>query len=175
MLRKSVVVFTALIITILLSSCGGSTIAPAVPAADIAKTAAETNYHTCTLSVRCDTILLNMTNLKPEKAELVPKDGVLFFSQSAGFYEGENVFILLQREMKQAKIHMEFVNTPVYESAYIKGINNLYEFDCGELSGWTYQVNNLFPDYGPSQYQLQTGDIVEFVYSCDLGRDVGKN
>ena len=132
----------------------------------------ETAY-TCTLSVRCDTILENIGWLDPEKVELVPEDGVVFPSQEVTFYEGESVFNVLQREMKKAKIHMEFVNTPMYNSAYIEGINNLYEFDCGELSGWMYKVNDWFPNYGCSRYQLKDGDLVEWVYTCDLGVDVG--
>ena len=101
--------------------------------------------YTCTLSVRCDTILDNMDWLNPEKVELVPEDGVIFPSTQVTFYEGENVFNVLQREMKKAKIHMEFSDTPMYNSAYIEGINNLYEFDCGEQSGWMYSVNGWFP------------------------------
>lgn len=128
---------------------------------------------TCTLSVRCDTILKNISWLDPEKVELVPEDGVIFAAQKVTFYEGESVFNLLQREMKKNKIHMEFMNTPIYNSAYIEGIHNLYEFDCGELSGWMYQVNGWFPNYGCSRYQLKEGDVVEWVYTCDLGRDVG--
>lgn len=128
---------------------------------------------TCTLSVRCDTILKNMKYLDPEKVELVPKDGIIFPAQKVTFYEGESVFNVLLREMKKNKIHMEFQNTPIYNSAYIEGINNLYEFDCGELSGWMYKVNNWFPNYGCSRYQLKQDDVVEWVYTCDLGRDVG--
>lgn len=128
---------------------------------------------TCTLSVRCDTILKHMAWLDPEKAELVPGDGVILAEQTVSFYEGESVFNLLVREMKRNKIHMEFENTPIYHSAYIEGISNLYEFDCGELSGWMYKVNDWFPNYGCSRYQLQPGDKVEWVYTCDLGADVG--
>lgn len=128
---------------------------------------------TCTMSVRCDTILQNMDWLDPEKAELVPKDGILFAEQTVTFYEGESVFNLLLREMKKNKIHMEFENTPLHNSAYIEGIGNLYEFDCGELSGWLYSVNGWFPNYGCSRYQLQEGDRVEWVYTCTLGVDVG--
>lgn len=128
---------------------------------------------TCTLSVRCDTILNSLDWLDPEKAELVPKDGVIYAEKTVIFYEGESVFNLLLREMKQNKIHMEFVNTPIYNSAYIEGIANLYEFDCGELSGWMYKVNGWFPNYGCSRYQLCDGDKVEWVYTCDLGEDVG--
>lgn len=128
---------------------------------------------TCTLSVRCDTILRNMSWLDSEKTELVPADGVLFAEKTVTFYEGESVFNLLLREMKRNQIHMEFVNTPIYNSAYIEGIGNLYEFDCGELSGWMYKVNGWFPNYGSSRYRLQEGDKVEWVYTCDLGVDVG--
>lgn len=129
--------------------------------------------HTCTLSVRCDTILDNLDWLDPEKVELVPEDGVIFPETEVTFYEGESVFNLLQRELRKAGIHMEFSDTPMYNSAYIEGISNLYEFDCGELSGWMYKVNDWFPNYGCSRYQLQEGDIVEWVYTCDLGIDVG--
>lgn len=128
---------------------------------------------TCTLSVRCDTILDNIEWLAPEKAELVPEDGVIFPEQSVVFYEGESVFNLLLREMKKNKIHLEFENTPMYNSAYIEGIGNLYEYDCGELSGWMYKVNGWFPNYGCSRYQLKAGDKVEWVYTCNLGKDVG--
>ena len=130
---------------------------------------------TCTLSVRCDTILQNIAWLDKEKVDLVPKDGVIFAEKTVTFYEGESVFNLLVREMKCNKIHMEFENTPIYNSAYIEGIANLYEFDCGELSGWMYRVNDWFPNYGCSRYQLKAGDKVEWVYTCDLGADVGGN
>lgn len=132
-----------------------------------------TKPYTCTLSVRCDTILDNMKLLDKEKHELVPEDGVILAAVTVTFYEGESVFNVLRREMKRNKIHMEFVNTPIYNSAYIEGINNLYEFDVGELSGWMYKVNGWFPNYGCSRYQLKDGDIIEWVYTCDLGRDVG--
>ena len=130
---------------------------------------------TCTMSVRCDTILKNIAWLDKEKIELVPKDGIIYAEQTVTFYEGESVFNLLVREMKRNKIHMEFENTPIYNSAYIEGIANLYEFDCGELSGWMYKVNGWFPNYGCSRYQLNEGDKVEWVYTCDLGADVGGN
>lgn len=128
--------------------------------------------YTCTLSVRCDTILDNISWLDKEKMELVPEDGVIFPVTEVTFYKGESVFNVLHREMKKAKIHMEFSNTPIYNSVYIEGINNLYEFDCGELSGWMYKVNNWFPNYGASRYQLKDGDVIEWVYTCDLGVDL---
>lgn len=99
---------------------------------------------TCTLSVSCETILNNMDKLDKNKVGIIPENGVILAEKTAVFYEGENVFNLLSREMKKNKIHLEFVNTPIYNSAYIEGIANIYEFDCGNLSGWMYKVNGKF-------------------------------
>ena len=135
-------------------------------------TVSDTEY-TCTLSISCATILDNMELCNKEKRELVPEDGWILKPMTVTFYEGESVFNILQRTCKQQKIHMEFENTPIYNSAYIEGINNLYEFDVGNTSGWMYKVNGWFPNYGCSRYQLQNGDVIEWVYTCDLGDDVG--
>lgn len=129
--------------------------------------------HTCTISVSCATILDNMAWLTPGKEELVPEDGWILQPTTVTFYEGESVFNVLLRTMKQNKIHMEYCDTPMYNSAYIEGINNLYEFDCGELSGWMYEVNGWFPNYGCSRYQVADGDVINWVFTCNLGIDVG--
>lgn len=128
----------------------------------------------CTLSVKCDTILSNTDKLKKEKLGFVPNDGVIYPEKEVVFYENESVFNVLLREMKQNRIHLEYVKTPAFGSVYIEGINNIYEFDCGDLSGWMYKVNGEFPSYGCSQYTLKDGDRIEFVYTCDLGKDVGE-
>lgn len=77
--------------------------------------------------------------------------------------------------MRHEQIQMEFQGAKdnAYASAYIQGINYLYEFSCGNLSGWMYRVNGEFPSYGISRYQLKDKDELELVYTCDLGRDVG--
>lgn len=129
--------------------------------------------HSCTISVSCAAILDNMDWLDPEKTELVPEDGWILEPVTVAFNEGESVFDVLQRVCREGKIHMEFEDTPIYNSAYIEGIGNLYEFDCGELSGWMYAVNDWFPNYGCSRYQLRDGDVIRWVYTCDLGYDVG--
>lgn len=55
------------------------------------------------------------------------------------------MFDVLLREMKKNKIHMEFSMTPIYNSNYIEGINNLYEFDAGELQWMDVQSKWLVP------------------------------
>lgn len=129
--------------------------------------------YTCTFSIECSTILNNLKDLDPDKRELIPSNGVILAPTKVTFYEGESVFDVLQRVCKEKGIHMESSWTPIYNSAYIEGIHNLYEFDCGELSGWMYRVNGWYPNYGCSRYQLVDGEKVEFRYTCDLGKDVG--
>jgi hypothetical protein len=126
-----------------------------------------------TLTVRVDTLLNNMNMLNREKHEIVPEDGVIFPVTEVTVYEGESVFNVLQREMRRAQIHMAFRNTPIYNAAYIEAINNIYEFDAGELSGWMYSVNGVFPNVGVSQYILQHGDVIEWHFTLELGRDLG--
>ncbi|MEL7650126.1 MAG: DUF4430 domain-containing protein [Sedimentibacter sp.] len=127
----------------------------------------------CTLSVDCKTILDNMDRLNPEKEDILPEDGIIYGAREVVFYQGETVFDVLLREMKNNRIHMEYSMNPLYNSDYIEGIGNFYELDCGELSGWVYLVNGKSPNYGSSQYKLSENDVIQWRYTCDLGRDVG--
>lgn len=127
----------------------------------------------CTISIECFTILDHMEELAKEKQEFVPEDGYILAPVQVEYQEGETAFDLLQRICKERKIAMEATVSPVYHSAYIEGIHQLYEFDCGELSGWMFQINGWFPNYSSSQYTISEGDEIRFLYTCDLGKDVG--
>jgi len=156
------IIITALLVLSLLTGC--------LQAND---PTAEENYFTVALIVRADILLDNMHLLDREKHELVPADGVIFPEATVKAFEGESVFDVLRREMRQAGIHMAFRITPILNSAYIEAINNLYEFDAGDLSGWLYMVNGEFPGVGASQHILAPGDVIEWVFTLDLGRDAG--
>ena len=129
--------------------------------------------YTCTFSIECATILNNLDDLNEDKLDAVPSNGVILPKTTVTFYEGESVYDVLQRVCSENGIHMEASWTPIYNSAYVEGIHNLYEFDCGTGSGWMYRVNGWYPNYGCSRYQLAQGDNVEWRYTCDLGADIG--
>ncbi len=122
----------------------------------------------CTLSVQCDEVLSNLDKLKKGKEAIIPQDGVFYPKTKVEFSEGESVFDILYRELRSRGIHFEFVKTPAYNSVYIEGIGNLYEFDCGDYSGWTYRVNGVKPNVGCSQYQVQKGDVITVSYTCNF-------
>jgi len=125
------------------------------------------------LEVRVDMLVYNMQLLHRDMHELVPDDAVIFPASQVTAAKGESVFDVLQREMRQAGIHMSSRFTPMFDSAYVEAINNLYEFDAGPLSGWKFSVNGWFPNFGSSLYILEPGDVIEWHFTVDLGRDLG--
>ncbi len=128
----------------------------------------------CTLSIECGKIYDNIEAFPEEKKALLPADGYILPPSEIEFEEGESVFDILKREAINRGIHFEF-SSSVYNSAYIEGINNIYEFDCGELSGWVYTVNGSVLQYGCSEYKIKNGDVIKIIYSCALGQDIEKN
>ena len=79
----------------------------------------------------------------------------------------------VRKLLREEKIHFEYVDASAYDSVYIEGIGNLYEYDCGPQSGWMYSVNGTYPGLGCSSYTLADGDVIVFNYTCDLGADLG--
>ena len=120
---------------------------------------------TCTISVSCGVLLDNEEKLAESKRELIPPDGVILAATPVELEPGDTVFDVLYRALRGAGIPMEYSKTPAYGSVYIEGIYNLYEFDGGDLSGWTYRVNGEYPAVGCSAVEVADGDTIEWLYS----------
>ena len=134
----------------------------------------ETGEYTCTITIRCDTVLSNKGKLNEAKVPYIPADGVILAQVTAAFTPGQTVFDVLQRVCEKGDIQLEYSWTPIYDSYYVEGINHLYEFDCGPESGWMYKVNGVYPNYGCSSYEVKAGDEIVWCYTCQgLGTDVG--
>ena len=132
---------------------------------------------TVTLTIRCDSILQHYDQLDPnlQSETYVPKNGIILSKTKFVLWEGDTAFDLLERATKLYGIQMEYRGNVVgrLSGKYIEGINFLYEFSCGKNSGWMYQVNAVFPNYGCSQYALKDKDEVTFIYTCERGKDIG--
>ena len=120
----------------------------------------------------CNTAL-ESCELSEAMLEILPENGVILENYEAKYEDGESVFDVIARAVRDNKIHMEYSGTK--SVPYIEGVANLYEFDCGSLSGWMYRVNGWFPSFGMGQYKVERGDSIELIYTCDLGKDVGDN
>ena len=132
-----------------------------------------------TIAIRVDTLLKNWDLLDPslQSEKYVPNNGVILKTTTYELLsDNDTVWDVLQRATKEHKIQMEYqgANENIYNSVYIEGINHLYEFSAGPLSGWMYKVNGVYPNYGCSQYTLKDGDVIEWHYTVDLGRDLGQ-
>lgn len=128
----------------------------------------------CTIYISCATVLDNMDRVPTAKKKIIPSDGVILKEVQVSVSKDATVFDVLQKATKDNKIHLEYTYTPLYKNYYIEGIYNLYEFDCGNGSGWLYSVNGEFPSEGCSTYDVKDGDIIQWLYTCDFGEDVGK-
>lgn len=165
---KKLCIFILTLTLLLLGGCAKNSGNALLPEAQNDKifTTVGTYDYICTLEIRCDEALASSA-LSDEKRALLPENGEIIGLCEVGFNAGESVFNILTRTIQERKLHLDFSETPAYNSAYIKGISNLYELDCGEFSGWLYTVNGKSPDVGYSQYKPEHGDSISFVYTCD--------
>lgn len=126
----------------------------------------------CYFTITCKTAL-ESGELGDSMLKILPENGVILESYEIEYEEGATVFDVFAEVVRENKIHMEYSGTS--KVPYVEGIANLYEFDCGPLSGWMYRVNGWFPSFSMGQYKIERGDTIELIYTCDLGEDVGDN
>ncbi|MBR2042453.1 MAG: DUF4430 domain-containing protein [Oscillospiraceae bacterium] len=124
----------------------------------------------CYISITCKTAI-ESGELSDSMLSVLPEDGIVLEEYEVFYEDGATVFDIIAESVKENKIHMEHTGTA--KIPYIEGVANLYEFDCGPLSGWMYQVNGWFPSFSMGQYKIERGDHIELIYTCDLGEDVG--
>lgn len=121
-----------------------------------------------TISISCEQIVG-----KADK-EYIPSDGMILKEESFVLPKGSTVYDCLVAAAKKHRIQIEndAQTGNSYENAYIKGINHIYEFDFGDMSGWTFLVNGEFSSVGCGQYVLSDSDKIEWIYSLTPASDV---
>lgn len=126
-----------------------------------------------TVLAECSTVLSHMDIIDPavNPPEVVPEDGVIIARCEVSLPEGATAFDALAAAARKQRVRVDYTGSAY--GTYVRGIGYVSEFGFGELSGWMYSVNGKFPDVSVSDRVLESGDMVEFRYTCDLGRDVG--
>ncbi len=150
------IILPIVIIIFLLGGCGEKAV----------KTTGE-----CSLLVTCEKALAS-DSLAMEKRDVLPMDGVILTAESALIFEGDTVFDVVERILRENKIQVEFSKTQVYDSVYIEGISNLYQKDVGDMSGWLFKVNGEMPALSMSKIEVKDKDIIELYYSTDFMEDM---
>ena len=98
-----------------------------------------------------------------------PKGKTYLPKTSYDFVSGETVYSLLTK----SGLRYEAKYYGMYGGYYVQKIEGLGEFDKGAKSGWMYRVNGVYPEVSCSEYKLRAGDDVEWLYTTDLGKDIG--
>ena len=144
----------------------------AQPTAKPAGTPAPTPVpETVTISITCARALAS--DALPDGVRAVlPESGVILGDLTVPLQSGDTVWDVLQRVCSEQGVAIESDWTPAYNTAYVRGLGHLYEFDCGRGSGWLYRVNGVVPGVGCSSCALAAGDRIEWIYTCDFGNDV---
>lgn len=127
---------------------------------------------TVSLSIDCSSVFDNYGNLDSslKNGNFLPENGIILAEKQCLLHENDSVFDLLCRAVKHDKIQLDYSGNKsgVMINAYIKGISNLYEFSCGENSGWIYLVNGQAPSVSCSNYYPKDNDKIEWIYVCSL-------
>lgn len=101
------------------------------------------------------------------RASHIPADGILLPRTEIIIDRGQNASDQIIAAVRKYTIQIDS------NAGYVSGIGNIYEFDFGDLSGWMFKVNGEFSSVGAIEYILQEGDYVEWLYTTDLGKDIG--
>ena len=149
------ILIAALMVTVLLSSCG---ITDAEPDASL--------LH-CSVTVTATDVLENKSLFPEEKLPLVPDDGIIFKNDSVAFNDGDDLLSVITKALQSDKVQYELQG-----GTYFIAFGNIYASDC-TYGGWMYTVNGALPEVGAAETKLADGDTVEFFYVCDYNAYFG--
>lgn len=104
----------------------------------------------------------DLLNNEIARNTVVAYNGVFRSRSLVAFEEGMTPLSLLELVARQENIPITVEQQ--FLGAYVSSINLLAEHMAGGISGWTYEVNGIQPVDGASAYELQAGDVVEWIY-----------
>lgn len=122
---------------------------------------------TCTIEIRCDSLVENKKQAQQSIWKYIPSDGQIMEKVSVKVDKGASVYDVLEKACKAKGVPVDATYTPMYKSYYIGGIGNIYEKQAGDMSGWIYKVNGTAPNRGASSYKVSDGDAISWYYTCD--------
>jgi hypothetical protein len=89
-------------------------------------------------------------------------EGRIVMDTAIAFLDGDSVLDILKKATRDARIQMEYTGFGM--TAYVKGIDNLYEFDKGSESGWLFYVNDELIMQSAGSYKPKAGDEIVWQY-----------
>ncbi|MED1204323.1 DUF4430 domain-containing protein [Heyndrickxia acidicola] len=97
------------------------------------------------------------------------KTGTILTVSQADFKKGDTVLTMTLNLLKQKGIQYSVRGSGA--TAYVEGIDNLYEFDDGPTSGWNIYVNGKLLSESAGAMKLSKGDHIVWSYTADYQKD----
>lgn len=121
----------------------------------------------CTIEIRCDNATARKDTVNPSIASRIPDDGTILEVTTYTGNEGFTVYDVLAAVTAAHNPVIPIVANA--DRSYVSSINNLSEKNVGPTSGWTYRVNGVLPMMAANQYKVKDGDVIKWIYVCQLG------
>ena len=135
--------------------------------------------------------LMAMGELDEDEIEYAEPFGVIVPATQVPVYAGETAASVLARLFDMNGITYNCWGTPDDGGFYLTDITftkdgeTVANFGEGSItpdnesmyyfSGWMVKYNNWFTSSGIGNYQADDGDIIELLYTCGMGADIGNN
>ena len=122
----------------------------------------------CTIEIRCDNATARKDSITNQGIrDSIPDDGTIL---EVTTYTGKVGFTVYDVLAAVTAAHNPVI--PIVANAdrsYVSSINNLSEKNVGPTSVWTYRVNGVLPMMAANQYKVKDGDVIKWIYVCQLG------
>lgn len=123
---------------------------------------------TCTIEIRCDNATARKDSITNQGIrDAIPDDGTILKVTKYTAAEGFTVYDVLAAVTAMHNPVIPIVANS--DKSYVSSINNLSEKNVGPQSGWTYRVNEVLPMMAANQYTVKDGDVIKWIYVCQLG------
>ena len=164
-----------IILMTVLAGCSGGSGGMSKTGDDKSTKQADLTGETAKITIECKTAAEKKSTgeLKDAVEAVIPSDGIILPETEVKLKNGDTVLSLLLRTCKDNKIHTSYQGETSIGTAYVDGIGNLFEKDCGKKSGWMYTVDGDLPMLGVDEFDLKGGENIVFMYTCNNGKDVG--
>jgi uncharacterized protein YcfL len=126
-------------------------------AAGTSQTATSSSVETITKQTPVQTVRITIIG---------PKDkGTMMNGKTVNINDGDTVLSVLLSAAKASNIFVDYSGSGA--TAYVRGIDNIYEFDYGSKSGWICSQNGTELSRSAGAVQVKAGDQIEWKYTED--------
>lgn len=126
--------------------------------------------------------------IRPDDAEILDTElygtavGTIIDETEVPYVEGESIADVTVRLLNAMELSYEFTGK-VNDGFYLSSLNDFElngtyypefgEFNAGAESGWCVRLNNWHINQGTSAIQVEDEDVINWLYTCQMGADVG--